>query len=102
MSTNHPITKTGSLTTYPTDFLACRTIAHPWGIHVEPHTGGRAWIVLTCPTCGLKRTDLIVANSGTLLRREYIYPDGYKRGRTVKQKYRKEFVARATGYGRAG
>ena len=84
-------------------FLRCRTFNHRWGVFdpasvpgavptVTGHVvlpGINEWVLL-CDSCGTWRFDYI-RQSGTVLRRKYIYPDGYLRAKGEEKLHRADY-----------
>lgn len=65
-----------------TEHVGCRTFGHAWPVKptsTEEVDAGIA-IVLTCARCTTARVD-IASRRGVLIRRRYVYPDGYRRTR---------------------
>lgn len=89
-----------------TEFLHCYALSHSWDTfpnddwNVSSETLIDRPISFRCVECGTIRRDVWKRNSGELLARAYVYPEGYRLGkidygkRTRKETYRAEFLER--------
>ena len=86
-------------------FLKCRTYAHAWDEYTpspeELSTRRQGWhLYLRCMRCGVTRIDDVLS-IGSLDRRAYTYPDGYRLGGYVaKDDVRRELFMRRSGKGK--
>ena len=74
------MSKTHQLDELPTPFVFCRTFGHSWEEFIPVGKKGPIFgfrFSLLCTHCGTERHD-ILDSSGTLLTREYVYPDKYQ------------------------
>lgn len=66
----------------PKNFLDCRDRGHAWfdtrnGRALQRSSGGLVLRALVCQRCKTERWDGIIATSGEIHNRRYVYPDGY-------------------------
>jgi hypothetical protein len=88
------------------EHVFCHAFSHQWDdISAIADRGKRTrtvsgvYIVMRCLLCGTQRRDTISPFTGSLLLRQYTYPDGYavkvdKRRGTKKEQMRREYIAR--------
>lgn len=78
-------------------FLRCRTYNHAWDefapVDMYPPTYG--WrLSLRCIRCATERHDTIAFNTGKVMSRRYIYPDGYAQKGVPKVVFREALFQR--------
>lgn len=65
-----------ALSDYPSEFLTCRDLMHPWTIFAWYRKDGEVHRVLVCPRCDAERHDRWSVN-GERIGSSYIHPEGY-------------------------
>jgi hypothetical protein len=83
-----------------TRFLPCRTYNHAWDeftpIDLYPPLYG--WrLSLRCIRCTTERHDTVAFNTGKVMSRRYIYPDGYQQKGVPKVVFREALFQRLRG-----
>jgi hypothetical protein len=75
-----------------TTHLECRSWLHAWDFReTEIKRGGYLILKLICTRCKTYRYDTIVRYTGEVVRRQYVYPEGYTIDNIPSWGGRKEF-----------